>query len=376
MAYWADQVAPLVGRPIGSTTISLTRAEYAESLIGDLVTDGMLSKADQYDDDEINGSVNAAFTNAAGLRADIEIPPGATLPYTLTWGDTFNVMPFGNTLFLMDLTGAQIQVLLDGAARQPRSMQQNAGVRWSRYNDCGCDAPTVWGAYGVQINGKPLEYAKTYRIVTNNYAAAYGILADGTNCWDTYYDIQEAVNEYIAPLSPIEASDIVTGRINRLEDPQPNLISSQKSFIDADGDGIAQAGETLTYTITISNSGEWGAGLLLTDTLPGGLAYVEGSLSIAFPGTGFTATVVDNVLTAQTENGLNPSPASALPIESSAVLTYVAQVSSPLHAGDQLLNTIELVDQFAAYAVPPAVIPLEPRPQLFLSFLLRSTATP
>ena len=109
VSYWADQVEPWVERVIGSTFISLRRAQSGsgEWLMGDLVTDGMRWKADQYDDGEVNGSVDIAFTNAGGLRADIEIPTGATLPYTITWGDTFNVMPFGNTLFLMDLTGAQ-----------------------------------------------------------------------------------------------------------------------------------------------------------------------------------------------------------------------------------------------------------------------------
>ena len=116
VAYWAEIVAPIVNQPVGYTNISMARDYNNESLIGDIVTDSMLWSSDLYDDGELNGSVDIAFTNPGGLRADMLIPDGATLPYTVTWGATFDVLPFGNTLFLMDLTGAQIQTLLDQSA--------------------------------------------------------------------------------------------------------------------------------------------------------------------------------------------------------------------------------------------------------------------
>jgi uncharacterized repeat protein (TIGR01451 family) len=375
VAHWADEVAPIVEQPVGSTYISLTRPFYAESPVGDLVTDGMRWKADQYDDDQVNGSVDIAFTNAGGLRADIEIPPEASLPYTITWGDTFSVMPFGNTLFLMDLTGAQIQALLDGAAAQPRSMLQNSGISWYWYNDCSCDTPTTWGAYGVQVNGEPLGYATTYRVATNNYLAAGDIFAEGTNRWDTYYDMQGGVNEYIATISPIEASDIVTGRITKLDDPQPNLFTSRKGVVDADGDGIAQAGEVLTYTITLTNSGDYGAGIILTDTLPLGLTYVDDSLSFDFPGIGFTATVTRNVLMAHTEGYLSPPVDGSLRIGNVTTITFNVEVSDPVPEGDNISNTVQLRDQFTIYAIAPAVIPLQPTHEIFLPLVLRLYAT-
>jgi 2',3'-cyclic-nucleotide 2'-phosphodiesterase (5'-nucleotidase family) len=113
VAHWAAVVAPIVNQPVGATTIDLVRDYNNESVVGDLVTDSMRWKADWYDDGELNGSVDIALTNPGGLRADILIPDGATLPHTITWGDTFDVLPFGNTLYLMDLTGAQLQTLFD-----------------------------------------------------------------------------------------------------------------------------------------------------------------------------------------------------------------------------------------------------------------------
>jgi len=217
--YWAEQVAPYIERVVGYTNVSLVRNYNGESNMGNLVTDGMRWKADQYDDGEVNGSVDIAFTNPGGLRADIEIPVGATLPYTITWGDTFNVMPFGNTLYLMDLTGAQIQELLDQAASLYKGILQTSGATWKWYNDCQCDTPTTWGALDVMVNGEPLDPEATYRVVTNNFLAGgkdgWVTFAEGTNRWDTYYDMQEAVNEYIqwynTTVGPIDYE--VEGRI-------------------------------------------------------------------------------------------------------------------------------------------------------------------
>ncbi|MDH5373903.1 MAG: metallophosphoesterase, partial [Acidimicrobiia bacterium] len=89
VADWAEIVAPIVNEPVVESNIELTRDYNAESLIGDIVTDSMLWKADEYDDGEVNGSVDIAFTNPGGLRADI-LNPGGTYPFTVTWGNTFD----------------------------------------------------------------------------------------------------------------------------------------------------------------------------------------------------------------------------------------------------------------------------------------------
>jgi 2',3'-cyclic-nucleotide 2'-phosphodiesterase (5'-nucleotidase family) len=221
VAYWASQVVTQVQQPVGVTTIDLVREYNGESIMGDLVADSMLWKADLYDDGEANGSVDIAFTNPGGLRADIMLPTTATTEYTMTWGDTFNVLPFGNTLFYMDLTGAQIQALLDQAASLYKGILQSAGVTWYWYNDTGTDAPNAYGAYGVMVNGEPLDREAVYRVVTNDFLAPGGdgwvTFDEGENRWNSYYDMQMALNEYIDTISPIEASDIPMDRIKRLD---------------------------------------------------------------------------------------------------------------------------------------------------------------
>jgi 5'-nucleotidase len=182
----------------------------------------MLWSADKYDDGELNGSVDVAFTNPGGLRENILIPDGAALPYTVTWGDTFDVLPFGNTLYLMDLTGAQIQELLDQSARLYKGILQTSGSGYYWYNDTGDDTATAWGAYGVEVGGEPLVRDQVYRVVTNDFLAGgqdgWTTFADGTNRWNTYYDMQAGFVEYIEMLEVIDADDIPMDRIIRLDE--------------------------------------------------------------------------------------------------------------------------------------------------------------
>ncbi|MDM8521226.1 5'-nucleotidase C-terminal domain-containing protein [Anaerolineales bacterium HSG6] len=214
VASWANKVAPKLNESVGVTNIDLTRDYNNESVMGDFVTDSMLWKANQIE----NGAVDIAFTNPGGLRADIT----GDLPYAITWGNTFDVLPFGNALTVMDLTGAQVQALLDQSATLFKGTLQTSGATWSWYNDTGDATPTAWGAYDVKVNGAPLERDKVYRVATNDFLATgkdgWVTFAEGTNRNEYLYaDLQESLNEYIATISPIEASDIVGGRIKKLD---------------------------------------------------------------------------------------------------------------------------------------------------------------
>ena len=222
VSYWADIVAPIVDQPVGATNIDLVRNYNDESNMGDIVTDSMLWSADLYDDGELNGTVDVAFTNPGGLRDNILIPEGASLPHEVTWGDTFDVLPFGNTLYMMDLTGAQIQDLADQSAALYKGILQTSGASYYWYNNTGGDDASAWGAYGIEVGGEPLVRDQVYRVVTNDFLAGgqdgWTTFAEGTNRWNTYYDMQEGFVEYIRMLEVIDAADIPMDRIVRLDD--------------------------------------------------------------------------------------------------------------------------------------------------------------
>ncbi|MEK3952566.1 S-layer homology domain-containing protein [Psychrobacillus sp. FSL K6-1464] len=68
-----------------------------ETPLGNVITDGMLNKAKEY-----NKNVVMAFQNGGGIRAPIN-------QGLITIGEIITVLPFGNTLATMDLTGAEIK---------------------------------------------------------------------------------------------------------------------------------------------------------------------------------------------------------------------------------------------------------------------------
>lgn len=68
-----------------------------ETALGNLITDGMLVKAKRY-----NSNVIMALQNGGGIRSAIDAGP-------ITVGEVIKVLPFGNTLATMELTGAEIK---------------------------------------------------------------------------------------------------------------------------------------------------------------------------------------------------------------------------------------------------------------------------
>lgn len=73
--------------------------------------------------------------NPGGIRANL--PPGGANPdRTVSYGDIFTVQPFGNSLVVMTLTGAQLKAVLEQqfdnpAPGQQRMLQISAGFTYT-----------------------------------------------------------------------------------------------------------------------------------------------------------------------------------------------------------------------------------------------------
>ncbi len=196
------RVAPLVNQLIGVAANNLTRTENAggESALGNLIADAQ----------RIETNAQFAFMNPGGIRTDIAAGE-------VTWGELFAVQPFANDLVSMDLTGAQIKLLLEQqwqGQSTPR-MLKTSGLRYT------WDAARPVGDRVVQLldsNAQPLNLAATYRVTVNSFIAAGGdnfvVLRDGTNRVVGPVDLA-ALIAYIQGLAqPFTAS--IEGRINRI----------------------------------------------------------------------------------------------------------------------------------------------------------------
>ncbi|WP_223254382.1 5'-nucleotidase C-terminal domain-containing protein [Bacillus sp. HNG] len=69
-----------------------------ETILGNLITDGMLTKAREFTGE----NVVMALQNGGGIRSAINAGP-------ITVGEVISVLPFGNTLATMELTGAELK---------------------------------------------------------------------------------------------------------------------------------------------------------------------------------------------------------------------------------------------------------------------------
>ena len=203
IARYSEVVAPIASRVVGSATADITRTvdDTGETPLGNLIADAQL--ADTRDE----GAV-AAFMNPGGVRADL--PAGE-----VTYGEAFAVQPFANNLVTMDLTGAQLDCVLEqqyAGRTAPVVLQPSSTLRYtvSTSAPAGTLADPCSGqkVSGLTIDGAPVDPATTYRITVNNFLAGggdgFGQLTGGTNALTSSIDL-DAFTAYLGANRPVTA---------------------------------------------------------------------------------------------------------------------------------------------------------------------------
>lgn len=153
-----------------------------ESALGNLIADAIVEAT------RAEG-VEVGFMNVGGMRADFDV--GADM--VSTFGQAQVVLPFSNTLVVMDMTGAQLRGLLEQQFKRPAGddhaamLQVSSSLRYRWDNQRPAGAKVVPGS--ILINGAPLIETKTYRVVANNFLAegadGFPMFAQATNKKDT-----------------------------------------------------------------------------------------------------------------------------------------------------------------------------------------------
>ena len=117
------------------------------------------------------------------------------------------MMPFGNNLVVLTLTGAQLKTVLEQQyampirpkATKPAALAISEGFRYS-YN---LAKPAGQRISGMSLNGTPIDPGAHYRIVVNNYLASGGDgltgFTAGTDLLDTGIVDIDALIAWIAP---------------------------------------------------------------------------------------------------------------------------------------------------------------------------------
>ena len=185
-------ILALQNAPVGETKIALDRERAGgDSRMSDVMADALQAKTAPL------GSV-AAFVNAGGVRSGIDAGP-------ITYGQAVSVMPFNNTLTVLDLTGAELKAaLLQGVESGGGLLTPSAGTSYVVKGD---EVQAI-------VDGQAVDPAKTYRVTFLTFTSSGGdshfVLRDakGRRLDTGLLDI-DAFTEYLKAHSPLDPGPAV-----------------------------------------------------------------------------------------------------------------------------------------------------------------------
>ncbi|HEX6183119.1 MAG TPA: bifunctional UDP-sugar hydrolase/5'-nucleotidase [Pyrinomonadaceae bacterium] len=198
--------------PVGSTSVPLdarsatSRSE--ETNVADFIADAFRRAA----------GADVALINGGSIRADDVLPAG-----DLTVRDVLSILPFGNDLAMIEVTGEVLRqalehgVSLTGSGAEPGRFAQVSGIRYS------FDASKLSGVRVVEVtvNGQPLDPKKTYRLVTTSFVAEggdqYAMFKGSRNVLKTKLTDSGVLRKAIEDAKTIAPQ--TDGRIRRLDRP-------------------------------------------------------------------------------------------------------------------------------------------------------------
>ncbi|MCX8057797.1 MAG: 5'-nucleotidase C-terminal domain-containing protein [Spirochaetes bacterium] len=174
-----------------------------ETELGDLVADSMLWFTKKF-------GVDFALQNGGGIRK--ALPAGE-----ISKGLIYEILPFDNTIVIVELKGSDVIELFNYIATIPNGAgafpQVSDGVTFTiNYQTGKCE--------NILINGKPIDPNKIYKIATNSYLATggdgYTIFKKAISFYDTSMFQRDVFIEYIKYLGG-KIKPILYGRIKIIQ---------------------------------------------------------------------------------------------------------------------------------------------------------------
>ena len=236
----------------------------SETNNGDLITDAMLWKVMQNKEGlTVDADHVVAITNGGGIRAAIK-------PGDVTKKDINTVLPFGNTVAVIYVTGAELLEALEASTYSlpVGGFPQVAGINFTLSTAVAYDAnaetypaSTYYGPKSINrvvinsINGKEFKADDTYAVVTNNFVAGggdtYYAFAAASAQFYTGIPLDEAVMEYVTTeLKGVIGAQYAAPQGRILMNPFKDVKTSAwygSYVIDLYNDGIINGTSATTY---------------------------------------------------------------------------------------------------------------------------------
>nr|AKY04252.1 2'3'-cyclic-nucleotide 2'-phosphodiesterase [uncultured haloarchaeon] len=238
--------------PIGETTTQLNcitaNLRTEETNMGSFVADAIRT----------NLGSDVVIQNGGGIRTGTLYAAGEITNLLIK-----QILPFGNTMIEIEVTGATIREALENGVSDYETLEgrfpQVSGMSY----EWNPDAPEGERIVSVDIAGSPLDPETTYTLGTNNFMADGGDgyeMLPGATVTQEGAGIAEAVIEYIKQQTPI--SPTTEGRITRVSTFQSGTVLEE---YDSDDNGsieideLADAGEGFANgELSITDLGELG----------------------------------------------------------------------------------------------------------------------
>jgi 2',3'-cyclic-nucleotide 2'-phosphodiesterase / 3'-nucleotidase / 5'-nucleotidase len=146
-----EEVGPQINQGIGVAAAPLERGD-GENAMGRLIADAQRWKA----------GAQVAVMNAGGVRAPVQAG-------TITWGDLYQVHPFGNMLVLLELRGADLRQVMEHAVRRDVADAHISGVTvdFDPSRPAGSRVVSMRLADGTTVSDDGI-----YRVVTNDFLSS------------------------------------------------------------------------------------------------------------------------------------------------------------------------------------------------------------
>ena len=147
-----EAVAGIIAEPVGRILADMRRdgSQYA---LGNLVADAM----------RVAGRTDVAVMNNGGIRANL-------LAGDVNFGRLYEVQPFGNTLYVLRVRGADLRAYLARLAAGPSLRAHVSGVQL-RYDPA---RPADDRLLDVTVDGRALDPARIYSITLNDFMVTGG----------------------------------------------------------------------------------------------------------------------------------------------------------------------------------------------------------
>lgn len=222
LAPFEDKVRDLRSREIGAEAASrLTRSHHAESELGNLISDAVRAAVP---------GAHVGFQNSGGIRADLAKGP-------ITFGELYDVLPFGNMVAVMKLSGAELLELIRHGTRGEHGLLQSSGLMLVVDRaKLGCRGEHVLVEAKLS-DGTPIDPAGAYVVATSDY------LARGGSGWTFLTDRLAEDAVVVQPVTLREATEAHLqalqarwGAVDSAERPLVDPAHPRVRIVNAEGD--------------------------------------------------------------------------------------------------------------------------------------------